>query len=153
MQKNIFVSLIDSKIDERQLFDFVLDPECGAISSFLGITRNNFKGKNVLQLEYESYEKMALKKMEEIAEQAISKWPGVRKVAITHRLGIVPVMEASIFIAVSSEHRKDSLEAVQWLIDVLKAIVPVWKKEYYEDGSVWKENCECHSFKSLKDLA
>lgn len=84
---------------------------------------------------------MAEKLMLESIAEARSKWNLV-KVAVYHRLGIVPVGECSIIIAISSEHRQDSLHAVEWLINQLKEKAPIWKKEIYSDGSVWKENKE-----------
>ena len=70
------------------------------------------------------------------------KWPSLIRIAILHRTGIVLVGEASVIISVSSPHRRDSLESVAWAIDELKARVVIWKKEWYDDGSVWKENAE-----------
>uniref|UniRef100_A0A7S4NT59 Molybdopterin synthase catalytic subunit n=1 Tax=Paramoeba aestuarina TaxID=180227 RepID=A0A7S4NT59_9EUKA len=138
----VIVGLTSEIINVQQQMEDVSDPGCGAISSFLGVTRNNFNGKVVLLLEYECYETMALKKMKEIGHQALEKWEGIHKISIIHRLGKVPVKEASISIVVSSPHRLESLEAVHWLIDELKAVVPIWKKEHYEDGTQWKENTE-----------
>ncbi|KAG2450479.1 hypothetical protein HYH02_004980 [Chlamydomonas schloesseri] len=84
---------------------------------------------------------MALKKLQELGQQVQQKW-SVCKVAIAHRVGTVLVGEPSVIIAVSSAHRRESLEAVHWAIDELKATVPIWKKEFFEDGSTWKENEE-----------
>ncbi|XP_059047983.1 molybdopterin synthase catalytic subunit isoform X2 [Achroia grisella] len=98
----------------------------------------------VVRLEYEAYESMALKAMKAICDDVRSKWPPVHSIAIYHRLGNVPCREASVVIAVSSPHRRDSLDAVAYCIDQLKATVPIWKKEVYEgDAPVWKENAEC----------
>mmetsp|Transcript_40464 Transcript_40464/g.56226 ORF Transcript_40464/g.56226 Transcript_40464/m.56226 type:complete len:155 (+) Transcript_40464:424-888(+) len=140
--KRVFVGLTSDVIEIQKQIDDVSDAGCGAISTFLGTTRNNFDGKTVLYLEYECYESMALKKMKEISEEALGRWEGIHRISVIHRLGKVPVKEASISIVVSSPHRKDSLLAVQWLIDTLKAVVPIWKKEFYSDGSSWKQNSE-----------
>lgn len=87
---------------------------------------------------------MALKAMNKICEQIRSKWSDTKHIAIHHRLGVVPVKEASVIIAISSPHRQNSLEATQFAIDELKKTVPIWKKEIYDEGtSVWKENKEC----------
>ena len=106
-------------------------PTCGAVSSFLGITRDNYKGQTVLRLEYEGYESMAISVMQQISERVYDKWPGVCRIAMVHRVGVVPVGESSIAIAISSPHRVESLEAVHFAIDQVKALVPIWKKEIY----------------------
>lgn len=138
-----YVEVIEDQISTDQTIKLVSSPSCGAISVFIGTTRDNFDGKKVLRLEYEAYIPMAKKKMMEICQQIHDKWT-VHKVAMIHRIGIVPVEEASIVIAVSSPHRKESLEAVSYAIDTVKAVVPIWKKEIYEDESTaWKENKEC----------
>jgi molybdopterin synthase catalytic subunit len=86
---------------------------------------------------------MAIKELEKLCVQIRQKWD-VLKIAIVHRVGEVPIGEASVIIVVSSAHRKESLEAVHWAIDELKATVPIWKREFYEDGHTsWKENSEC----------
>jgi len=115
----------------------------GAISMFIGTTRDSFDGKPVIRLEYETYEPMALKEMHKICQSVRDKW-SVRHICLMHRIGVVPVTEASVIVAISSSHRSDSLQAVQFAIDALKASVPIWKKEVYADGKCsWKENAEC----------
>lgn len=138
------VLLTSSPLDVTSAQSLVSSPSCGAISIFIGTTRNNFKGKGVLQLEYEAYQSMAEKQMTQICLEIRDKWPQVENIALQHRLGVVPISESSVIVAVSSPHRQDSLEAVQFGIDAIKAKVPIWKKEVYDDGSTsWKENCEC----------
>jgi len=119
-------------------------PSCGAISLFVGTTRNNFSGKGVVQLEYEAYEPMAIKQMENVCLELRSKWPDVEHIVLQHRVGIVPVSEASVVVAVSSPHRAAAIAAAAAAIDAVKTSVPIWKKELYEDGTCsWKENREC----------
>lgn len=101
-----------------------------------------FAGKRVLHLEYEAYEPMAKLMMTELAGQLRSKFPSIIHIAVVHKLGPCPVRETSIAIAVSSPHRDDAIQGCEWLINNLKMSVPIWKKEVYEDGSVWKENSE-----------
>lgn len=99
-----------------------------------------------MSLEYEAYDSMALKELGQICEQMRTNWTDIKHIAIHHRLGLVPVKEASVIIGVSSPHRQTSLEAVQYAIDALKESVPIWKKEKYNDTegtSAWKENKEC----------
>ena len=119
----------------------VHSPSAGAIVTFVGATRDVFEGKPVDRLEYECYAPMAEKKMRELVVMARERWDVV-KVAIAHRTGTVAVGESSVIIAVSSAHRADALEATHWAIDELKATVPIWKKEFFEGGEVWKENAE-----------
>lgn len=127
----------------EQVTTLVTDPSCGAISLFVGTTRDTFQGKNVVRLEYESYQEMAEKEMYKLCKEAREKW-SLKHIAIHHRLGLVPVTESSVIVAVSSKHRRECLDAVSFLIDSLKANVPIWKKEVYSDGSGdWKKNKEC----------
>lgn len=122
--------------------DFVNDPSCGAISTFVGITRDNFQGKTVTQLSYEGYVPMAEKELHKICVQACQQYE-IQKIAAVHILGDCPVGSASVILACSSPHRRDALRCVEFLIDALKARVPIWKRECYEgDDAVWKENVE-----------
>ncbi|MBZ3883941.1 Molybdopterin synthase catalytic subunit [Sciurus carolinensis] len=115
------------KLSVDDVSQLVVSPLCGAISLFVGTTRNNFEGKKVISLEYEAYLPMAENEIRKICSDIRQKWP-VKHIAVFHRLGLVPVSEASIIIAVSSAHRAASLEAVTYAIDTLKARVPIWKK-------------------------
>lgn len=137
-----FVLLTAAPLESYNPSELVGCPEAGAISSFVGTTRNTFQGKQVVQLEYEAYDAMAVKQMHQLCAGIRSRWPGVSKCAILHRTGVVGIGEASVLIAVSSPHRRESLEAVAWCIDELKRVLCVWKKEHYADGSVWKQNAE-----------
>ncbi|KAM6328138.1 molybdopterin synthase catalytic subunit isoform 3-T3 [Alca torda] len=95
----------------------------------LGTTRNNFEGKKVIHLEYEAYTSMAESEIKKICRDVRQKWPSIKHIAVHHRLGVVPITEASVIIAVSSPHRAESLEAVTYCINTLKASVPIWKKK------------------------
>ncbi|KAL6768887.1 hypothetical protein ACKKBF_B16625 [Auxenochlorella protothecoides x Auxenochlorella symbiontica] len=129
-------------LDLAQCMQFVEDPGAGAISTFSGVTRNSFKGKAVVKLEYECYTDMALKKLKDVCEECCQKHAIIR-LAVAHRVGEVWVGQPSVLIAASSAHRLEAIQACHWVIDALKATVPIWKKEFFEDGSVWKENAEC----------
>ncbi|PNF34914.1 Molybdopterin synthase catalytic subunit [Cryptotermes secundus] len=138
-----FVKILNSKLSVEEISNLVSSPSCGAISLFVGTTRDNFENKQVVQLEYEAYEPMAEKTMRKVCEDIRRKWK-VEHIAIYHRLGIVPVMEASVVIAVSSPHRAEALQAVQYAIDTIKSLTPIWKKEVYaSEQAEWKENKEC----------
>ncbi|KYN04434.1 Molybdopterin synthase catalytic subunit [Cyphomyrmex costatus] len=138
-----FVKLQQEELNIAEIMELVTFPNCGAISNFIGITRDNFENKKVIKLEYEAYESMALKEMTNICNKIRSQWD-VEGIAIYHRIGEVPISKASVVIAVSSSHRKESLRAVEYAINMLKASVPIWKKEIYEIGEPqWKQNKEC----------
>jgi molybdopterin synthase catalytic subunit len=108
----------------------------GALCLFVGVVRNENGGRPVRHLEYEAYEEMALPLMEEIAAETRRRW-AVTDVRIVHRLGRLEIGEASVAVAVTAPHRGPAFEACRHAIDTLKATVPIWKKEFYEDGAVW----------------
>jgi molybdopterin synthase catalytic subunit len=120
----------------RSCEDFVLSNNCGGIVHFVGTVRNQTKGKKVLKLDFEAYEPMAIKEMQKIAERALEQFD-IQKIAIHHRTGSLIVGEIPVIIAVSSAHRKAAFTACEFAIDTLKETVPIWKKEYFEDGEVW----------------
>jgi molybdopterin synthase catalytic subunit/molybdopterin converting factor small subunit len=123
-------------IDAESLVAAAKEGEDGAVVVFDGIVRNNSRGRKTLYLDYEAYEEMAAKTMEELAREARSRM-GVRSVTIVHRLGRLEIGETSVLIVVASAHRAEAFEACRWLIDTLKKTVPIWKKETFADGSVW----------------
>ncbi len=128
--------IVDSRICLDELAAAVGHPEAGAIATFTGTTRNTNNGRNVERLEYEAYEDMAVAEFEKIAARVRERWD-VRGVAIVHRVGVVPLRETSVGIAVSAPHRAEALAACQYAIDELKLVAPIWKKEYFEGGEVW----------------
>lgn len=131
----------NNPIDIVKYINFVHAPACGAIATFSGTTRDTFDGKSVLELRYEAYVPMAIRCVKSICSSAREMW-NLNLIAVAHRLGPVAVGETSIFIAISSVHRVDALDACKYLIDEIKASVPIWKKEVYANGEVWKENSE-----------
>jgi molybdopterin synthase catalytic subunit len=133
------VQLVGTPLDAAALERAVADPGCGCTILFVGTTRDTFEGRRVVRLEYEAYAAMAVPVLRELADEAASRWTGVR-VALAHRIGVVPVGEASVVIAVAAPHREAGYEASRFLIDALKARAPIWKKEIYDDGSAWKAN-------------
>ena len=110
----------------------------GAVAVFLGLVRDNNKGRRVLHLEYEAYEPLALRGLDLIVTEAREKWPNVR-MAIHHRIGRMAIGEASVAIAAASPHRADAFAASRYAIERIKQIVPIWKHEYFEGGDVWVE--------------
>ncbi|MHA6483221.1 molybdenum cofactor biosynthesis protein [Paenibacillus sp. strain BS8-2] len=115
----------------------VIVKEHGAAIAFVGTTREWTQGQRTVRLEYEAYEPMAVSTMEQIGNEIASNWPGAL-CAITHRVGVVHLAESSVVIAVSAPHREHCYEASRYAIERLKQIVPIWKKEIWEDGSEWK---------------
>ena len=116
--------------------DWIMSPASGGIAVFIGTVRNSTKGKTVLKLEFEAYKSMAINEMKRIAKQAIDQLP-VEKVLIHHRTGTLQVSEVPVIIAVSAAHRDAAFDACRFIIDTLKKTVPIWKKEFFEDGEVW----------------
>jgi molybdopterin synthase catalytic subunit len=110
----------------------------GAVCLFVGVVRNENGGRQVRYLEYEAYEDMALPLMEEIGAEARRRWP-LSEVRLVHRLGRLEIGEPSVAVSVTSPHRPEAFAACRYAIDTLKATVPIWKKEHYEDGAVWLE--------------
>ncbi|XP_051142697.1 molybdopterin synthase catalytic subunit-like [Andrographis paniculata] len=128
-------------IDINKYINLVQSPHCGAIATFAGTTRDTFEGKSVVELRYEAYVPMAIRCIKSICSSVRSLWK-VNAIAVAHRVGRVPVGETSVFIAVSSVHRSDALDGCKYIIDEVKGTVPIWKKEVYSNGEVWKENSE-----------
>ena len=128
------IELTYNRIDETAVMERARSPQAGAIVLFLGTTREFTQERQTVALEHECYAEMAEKKLRELEAQAREKWPLVECV-IVHRLGLVPLADTSVAIAVSSPHRKAALAAGAWLIDTLKEIVPIWKKEQWADGT------------------
>ena len=132
------VRIVREAIAAPSVIEKLKMPDDGAAVIFDGVVRNNTRGRRTLYLDYEAYEGMALKKMEALAEEARSRF-GVRQVALVHRLGRLEIGETSVLIVVASAHRGPAFEACRWIIDTLKKTVPIWKKEYFEDGAVWAD--------------
>ena len=130
------IKITEKPIDVQKVIETASSLNAGAVNVFIGTVRNNAHGKNVLWLEYEAYETMAVAEIRRIIEVASHRWP-LLGWAITHRIGTLKPGEVAVAVAVSTPHRKDSFEACQYIIDTLKAKVPIWKKEVFEDGEEW----------------
>lgn len=134
----LYSLIIRNKIDTQSVLNRIKRGEDGAAIVFEGVVRNQTRGRKTLYLHYEAYEEMALQQMENLAEQALKQFQ-IRDVALVHRLGRLEIGETSVLIVVASAHRAAAFDACRWLIDTLKRIVPIWKKEYFEDGAVWAD--------------
>jgi molybdopterin converting factor subunit 1 len=132
------VKIVRERIVPHDIVPKLESPEDGAVVIFDGIVRDHSRGRRTLYLDYDAYEEMALKEMQSLAAEALRKFP-VRNLALVHRLGRLQIGESSVFIAVCSAHRAAAFDACRWLIDTLKKTVPIWKKEYFEDGAVWAD--------------
>ena len=125
-------------LDALEVTAAVSDPGCGAVVTFVGTVRDHNTGRHVQYLEYEAFEPLAVKAFKRIAEEASSRWPGVR-LAIHHRTGRVEIGGASVVIAAASAHRADAFAVSRYAIERLKQIAPIWKHEHFEGGDVWIE--------------
>lgn len=134
--ENIDIQLLKRNLDSAEAEAFVTNENCGGIVTFVGTVRKFTKGKEVQRLEFEAYEPMAIKEMIKIANQILEKYPAFR-IAIHHRVGILPLKGIAVVISVACPHRKDAFAACQFAIDTLKETVPIWKKEIFTDGEVW----------------
>lgn len=132
----IEILLTNSPLNVTDAETFVKSENCGGVVTFTGMVRNATKGKRVLHLAFEAYEPMAIKEMQKIAKQALAQF-SIERIAIHHGLGIMPVGGIPVIISVASPHRDAAFEACEFAINSLKETVPIWKKEFFEDGEVW----------------
>ena len=132
------VQIVREPIQTDRIVNAIKSGGDGAVCVFDGIVRDNTRGRATLHLDYEAYEEMALRQMQMLREEAISRF-GVREVAIVHRLGRLVVGETSVLIAVASAHRGAAFDACRYVIDTLKKTVPIWKSEQFVDGAVWAD--------------
>jgi MoaE-MoaD fusion protein len=130
------VALTREKIIPANLSEALATEADGAVCTFEGVVRNHSRGRETLFLDYEAYEPMALRQIREIAQRAQADF-GIHGVALVHRLGRLQVGECSVFVGVAAAHRAEAFAACRWLIDTLKATVPIWKKEHFADGAEW----------------
>ena len=135
------IEITHEPLDPKAITAHVRKPSNGAVITFLGTTRAQTGDRTVLHLEYEAYQPMAGDKLAEIAAEIGDRWE-IEDVAIAHRLGRLEIEDISLVVAVASPHRRDAFEACQYSVDRIKEVVPIWKKEYFEDGEVWVESPE-----------
>jgi len=130
--------IVRTPIDTQQTLATLKRGDDGAAVTFEGVVRNQTRGRRTLYLNYEAYEDMALQQLEQLASEALEEFQ-IRDLAIIHRLGRLEIGETSVLIVVASAHRGPAFDACRWVIDTLKRTVPIWKKEYFEDGAVWAD--------------
>ncbi|HLY99805.1 MAG TPA: molybdenum cofactor biosynthesis protein MoaE [Candidatus Angelobacter sp.] len=131
-------AIVQERIPSQQIAESLKAPEDGAVVLFEGIVRNHTRNRRTLYLDYEAYNPMAINEMEKLCHAALQQF-AVRDLRVVHRLGRLEIGETSVLIVVVSAHRAAAFEACRWLIDTLKKTVPIWKKEYFEDGAVWSD--------------
>ena len=132
------IQLVRQPISVSRLVRYVRSASDGAVVAFVGCAGDNSQGRRTLYLEYEAYESMALAKMREIAAEMHHKF-SIGRIAMVHRLGRLDIGEASVLVVVGAPHRAAALDACRYGIDTLKKTVPIWKKEFFEDGAVWAD--------------
>lgn len=130
-------SITTEPLSADKLIRLVSNPHAGAVLTFVGTVREFTHGQRTVYLSYEAYAPMAVEKMKQIAAEIEERWPGAR-VAMQHRIGDLQIEEIAVIVAVATPHRNESFEAGRYAIERLKQIVPIWKKEIWEDGSEWK---------------
>ena len=134
------VRLQENPIDPGEFLALVRTDRDGAVALFLGTVRDHHEGRKVLRLEYHAYREMAVLEMKRVVHEARARWP-VTDVALVHRYGNLAIGEVSVAVAVSSPHRAEAFDACRFVIDTVKHRVPIWKKEFFEEGEAWVEGC------------
>lgn len=127
------VEITEAPLDHAALTNRVRHDNAGAVCSFLGTVREMTGERRTVALEYEAYPEMASRKLAELEAEARRRWPLI-EVVLAHRVGRLDLGEVSVVVAVSSPHRADAFEACRWLIDTIKEVVPIWKRESWADG-------------------
>jgi molybdopterin synthase catalytic subunit len=135
------IGITAEPIRESSVIEAVRSPKAGAVVTFDGRVRKTSREQTVSHLVYEAYESMALRELEKLVDEARARWP-LEGIGVLHRVGRLEIEETSVFIAVSAAHRADAFAACRYLIDSIKQTVPIWKKEFFQDGSVWVEGPE-----------
>lgn len=131
-------AITTAPLDAARLVTALGTPGFGAVTTFLGLVRGHNLGRRVLHLEYEAYDRLALRALERIGRESLERWPSA-ELAIHHRTGRVEVGEASVAIAAASAHRAEAFAVCRYAIERIKQIVPIWKHEFFEGGDVWIE--------------
>jgi molybdopterin synthase catalytic subunit len=140
-QQDVWVALTAEPLSMEQAAAWVTRPDCGAIVVFGGTVRDHADGRpGVVELEYEAYASQVEPRLAAIARQAQSRWPGVGRLALWHRTGILMVTECSVVVAASAAHRGDAFDAARFCIDTLKTTVPIWKRERWAGGEDWGQD-------------
>ncbi len=133
------IALTQAPIDAPSIVRRLVRPPVGAVATFEGVVRDNLRGRRTRYLDYEAYAPMALRMLRRVAAEARAKHPDLDRLALIHRLGRLRVSETSVLVVATAPHRATAFEACRFGIDRIKTLVPIWKREYFEDGDVWVE--------------
>lgn len=132
------VGLLQDTLPVAELMGWAVRPDCGAVALFVGTVRDHAEGREgVSRIDYEAYPEGATARLSAVVAEARRRFAGLGRVAAVHRLGSLEVGEASVVVVVSSPHRRAALDALGWIIDMVKVAVPVWKREHWRDGVDW----------------
>lgn len=137
MNKPLF-EITEAPVSVDDVATRLVNPTVGAVASFVGVVRGFTGDREVRYLEYEAYPEMAVRTMEQIADELRQRWPDIGEVAMVHRVGRLEIGETVVIIALAASHRKATFDALRYAIDRLKEITPIWKKEVWADGAEWK---------------
>jgi molybdopterin synthase catalytic subunit len=133
-----WIGITDDPLSVGTVYDWAVLPRCGAVVMFSGTVRDHAEGRNdVASLTYEAYAEQATPRLGAIADEIRTRWPNVGRIALLHRLGTLGLGESSVLVVVSTPHRPEAFEAARFGIDALKASVPIWKHEVWNDGADW----------------
>jgi molybdopterin synthase catalytic subunit len=130
----VFFRVTKETLDPTPLVAMVQSPDMGAVVTFAGVVRNNFGGRATAHLEYEAFESMAVSVLEQLAAEARAQW-GTGPIAIHHRIGRLEIGETAVLIVVAAPHRHEAFEAAEQIMDRIKQVAPIWKKEIWADGA------------------
>jgi len=135
---DVWLGLSGEPLPATAAAEWVVRPDCGAVVLFSGTARDHAPGRpGVEQLEYEAYEEQVEPRLHVIVEEIRTRWPSIGRVALIHRVGVVPVSESAVVVAVSAPHRDEAFLAARFGIDAIKASVPIWKHERWDGGESW----------------
>jgi len=135
---DVWLGLSGDALPVAPASEWVVRPDCGAVVVFSGTARDHAPGRpGVESLEYEAYDEQVEPRLRAIAEEVRVRWPAVGRIAMIHRVGLVPVGESAVVVAVSAPHRDDAFVAARFCIDAVKASVPIWKHEKWDGGEDW----------------
>lgn len=133
-----WLALTEEPLDVLGAHDWAVLPDCGAVVVFSGTVRDHADGReNVVALTYEAYEEQVIPRLNAIADEVQLRWPSAGRIAAHHRVGRLGLGEVSVLVAVSAAHRPEAFEAARYMIDALKASVPIWKREHWAGGDDW----------------